>query len=206
MALDTYANLQASILSWMLTDATTTPVTDFIALAESEMNARVKHWRNTSIATITFADTGLADQPAGFRAPRSAKLSSSPNTQLEIVSSEKMVELLSSSTQAGNPEVMAVDGDDLRAWPTPSANVDAVLRYYRTIPALADDNTSNWVLANHPNAYLYGALAVGFGYHDDTQNESKFRAKFEAAVAQINREALDVYGDSATPIPEATTP
>lgn len=206
MALDTYANLQTSIESWLELTSSTALIPDFIALAESEMNVRIKHWRNTPTATVTFASAGLADLPEGFRAPRSVRLSSSPNNQLEIVSTEKMVELLSSSTQAGSPEVMAVDGDNLRCWPTPSADTNAVLRYYRTIPALSDLNPSNWVLTNFPNAYLFGALACAFSYHDDTENEAKFAGKFEKAIAQINREALDVHGDAATPIPEATTP
>ena len=206
MALDTYANLQTSIANWLERNDSTAVILDFIALAESEMSTRIRHWRNTATATVTFASTGLASQPEGFRAPRSAKLSSAPNYQLEVVSTEKMVELLSSGTQAGNPEVMAVDGDNLRCWPAPSANTDATLRYYRTIPALSDVNTSNWVLTNYPNAYLFGSLASAFSYHDDTENEGKFRGKFEIALAQINREALDVYGDGVTQIPEATTP
>ena len=206
MALSTYAELQASVADWLDRDDATAQIVDFIALAEADMNANVRSRRNTASATVTFADTGLAAVPDGFRAVKTLRLSDSPNYDLESVSLDRISELLAYNTETGNPEAFAVDGDNLRAYPTPSASVDALCHYYRTIPALADDNKSNWVLANHPAAYLYGALAHAYAWHDDTENEQKARAKFEDQVRRINSEGVNLYGDSATMLMEATTP
>lgn len=206
MALSTYAELQTSIASWMVRDDIATIIPDFIALAEADMNAVIRARQNTTYATVTFASTGYASLPTGYRAPRTMRLSGSPGYDLESVTLDRMAELLASSSVAGNPEAFAVDGENFRCYPTPSSDTDAICHYYRTVPALADDNTSNWVLAGHPHVYLFGALAHGFAWHDDTENESKFRAKFERAMQRLNGEGQDVLGDSATMLMEATTP
>lgn len=206
MALSTYAELQASVADWLDRDDATTQIVDFIALAESDMNARIRSRRNTASATVTFAATGLAPLPDGFRQVKTIRLSDSPNYDLESVSLDRIAELLAYNTEGGNPEAFAVDGSNFRAYPTPSTSVDALCHYYRTIPALSDANTTNWVLDNFPNAYLYGALAHGFGWFDDDRNQAKYLAKFGSALEAINAEGRDLYGDSATMLMEATTP
>lgn len=206
MALDTYANLQASIASWVNRDDLTSVIPDFIALAESDMNATLRTRQNTAYATVTFAATGLAPLPDGFRAVKTIRLSDSPNYDLESVSLDRISELLAYNRESGNPEAFAVDGDSLRAYPTPSTDVDALCHYFRTIPALSDANTSNWVLTNYPQVYLYGAICHAHAYMDDTEEEQKFRAKFEDAMRRVNAEGQSLYGDSATMLMEATTP
>lgn len=206
MALSTYAELQASVADWLDREDATAQIVDFIALAEADMNANVRSRRNTASATVTFANTGLAPVPDGFRAVKTVRLSDSPNYDLESVSLDRIAELLAYNTEGGTPEAFAVDGDNLRAYPTPSTDVDALCHYYRTIPALSDANTSNWVLTHHPGAYLYGALAHAYAWHDDTENEVKARSKFTDQIERINREGLNLYGDSATMLMEATTP
>lgn len=206
MALDTYANLQTAIASWVDRDDLTSQIADFIALAESDMNATIRTRQNTAYATVTFATTGLAPVPDEFRMVKTLRLSDSPNYDMESVSLDRISELLAYNREGGNPEAFAVDGESLRAYPTPSTSVDALCHYYRTIPALADDNTSNWVLANYPQVYLYGAIAHAHAYMDDTEEEQKFRAKFEDAMRRLNAEGANLYGDSATMLMEATTP
>ncbi|MED5549871.1 MAG: hypothetical protein VX529_10990 [Pseudomonadota bacterium] len=206
MALSSYAELQASVADWLSLSNATTQIVDFIALAEADMNTTIRARQNTAYATVTFASTGLASLPEGYRSARTLRLSGSPGYDLESVSLDRMSELLAGAGAGGNPEAFAVDGDSFRCFPTPSADTDTICHYYRTIPALADDNTSNWVLAGYPQVYLFGALAHGFGWHDDTENERKYRTKFEDAMKRLNAEGREAYGDSATMLMEATTP
>lgn len=207
MALSTYAELQASIASWLNRSDLTTQIPDFITLAESDMNATLRTRRNTTVGTVSFASTGLAAQPADYRAMRSARLSASPNYRLRTVTLDKLTELLSTQTEGdGSPHAVAEQGINLRCYPAPSASTDAVLSYYAAIPALADDNTSNWVLANYPQIYLYGAISHAHAYMDDTEEERKFRAKFEDAMQRANAEGRDTLGDAAEMILSATTP
>lgn len=207
MALSNYTELQASIASWMERDNLSAVIPDFIALAEAEMNTVIRARQNTAMASITVAPvTGYADLPADFRQVRTIRLTNSPTFDLESVSIDRMSELLSIEAQAGQPEAYAIDGERIRFYPTPSSDVPAVMHYYALIPALSDTTATNWVLKQYPTVYLNGALKYGFAYHDDTENETKYAAKFNAALEALVREGAEQYGDSATMLLEATTP
>jgi hypothetical protein len=60
---------------------------------------------------------------------------------------------------AGTPKIFTIVGNEL--WPNPDderANAFH-LHYYRKIPTInGDDNNSNWLLTEHPDLYLEGAL------------------------------------------------
>lgn len=207
MALSTFAELKASLADWSDRTDTTDQIVDFITLAEGEMNAELRTRKNTAVATVVIDTNGDAPVPAGFLSSRTLRLSASPNCDLESVSIDRLSELRASSTTAGNPQVYAELGENLVFWPAPSANTNAVCNYYRTIPALTASNTTNWVLSSYPNAYLNGALAEAFSYHDDKNNEARYRAKFAVFLDKINRrEGVEVMGDSVTMLMEAATP
>ena len=206
MAISTYSELQTALENWVDRDDLDSRYPEFIALAEGEMNLVLRTRRNTATATVSVATDGTADVPAGFLALRTVKLPDSPYSDLESVSLDRLSELQAHSVETGNPQVVAVRGDELVFWPAPSSAVDAFVTYYRTIPALADDNTTNWVLTAYPQAYLSGALFEAFSYMDDDE-ALKHKARFEQAMQRINVSlGLDNYGDSATMLMEATTP
>lgn len=207
MALSNYTELQTSIAAWANRDDLTDKIPDFIALAESDMSVTLRTRRNTTVGTVSFATTGLAAQPSDYRAIRAARLSASPNYRLRTVTLDKLTELVSTQTEGdGSPHAVAEQGTNLRCYPAPSASTDAVLVYYAAIPALSTDNVSNWVLTNYPQIYLYGAIAHAHAYMDDTEEERKFRAKFEDAMQRANVEGRDTLGDAAEMILSATTP
>lgn len=202
MALSTYAELQASIAKWLVRDDQGDLIPDFIALAEGDMNAVVRARQNTASVTVTFDDEGNAPVPAGFREPRTLQLVTGQKTPLVSVSPDRMDYLRTYSPDAGAPRAYSIEGEVMRCHPIPSANTDARLLFFRTIPALSDAAPTNWVLAGYAQAYLAGALTHGFARLDDTNNESKHRAKFEAMMARINDEGVDLYGDDARPLPQ----
>jgi hypothetical protein len=53
------------------------------------------------------------------------------------------------------------------------------------IPALSDSNTSNWVLASHPDVYLYGSLAEAFKYSMDDEQAAKYDGLFRNGIQEI---------------------
>lgn len=201
MALSTYAELQAHIADDIDRDDMTARIPIFIAMTEAEMSAKLRTAYNTATATITFASTGLADAPTGFREPRMIKLAANPFNSLKSVTFAEMVELRAYGQEAGSPTSFVVEGEAIRCHPAPSADTSAECLYYRDIPALSDSNTSNWVLEKHPELYLEGALMYANGFLKDPEVERSHRIKFEHAVQVLNAVAADQYGDNATMTP-----
>jgi len=73
---------------------------------------------------------------------------------------------------AGVPLYYAVVGGNMLVCPVSAAGGTYKLSYYQEIPALSGSNTSNWLLAHHPDIYLYTALMHAAPYMaDDARTE-----------------------------------
>ncbi len=62
----------------------------------------------------------------------------------------------------GDPQYFTVSAGRIRLVPPKPGTI--VLTYYRTIPPLAADDATNWLLARAPDAYLYATVAEAYIY------------------------------------------
>lgn len=189
MALDTYANLQTAIADTLDRSDLTSYIPDWITMAEAEMQRDIKHWRMEKRDTLT-ADAQYEDLPTDFLAPIRLNLSVSGYLRpLELSSSDYLQNLRYRSDDTGDyPTHYAIVGDQIEFYPTPSASVTVSIFYRRTIPALANDNTSNWLLALAPDAYLYGALQHSAPWLVEDERLPVWASLYAKAISGINLE------------------
>ena len=154
-----YASLQTELQSWLWNRSDVVgriPV--FIQLAEAQMNRRLQ--TRLSIARIDISIQGeTLVVPGDFAGAVSVLLQTDPVSELSFVTPDGLALRENGvSNTSGNPDCYSVVGGALQFFPVPSSSVAAKLIYRQRIPALSADNPSNWLLANHPDAYLYGSL------------------------------------------------
>ncbi len=158
MALGTYAELQASVASWINRTDLTTQIVDFIALAES---AIAKELRLRSQITVTTLPTVAAQDyitlPADWLEFKYIKYSGEP---LEYTPPDL---IRWDNEQTGDLSAYSIEGDRLLLNPTPSAIVTVNIAYYAKVVALATTST-NWLLTKYPDIYLYKALANAYRF------------------------------------------
>ncbi len=58
--------------------------------------------------------------------------------------------------------------------------------YRKVVPALSDANTSNWLLACAPDAYLYGALLESAPYIKDDERIAVWTAGLVSVINGLN--------------------
>ena len=58
-------------------------------------------------------------------------------------------------------------------------------RKYRSVTSLSNSNTTNWLLLNHPDAYLYGALVESAPYIKDDARLAVWQGILEERLAEI---------------------
>lgn len=181
MALDSYANLQASITAWLYNRSTlATVIPDFIALNEATMDGLVKHRLMATSAPITLAGE-ITTLPADFRGPISLADSTKvlPNVTLEQMAQDRLC------VTSKDDQRYAILGSQLQVWPAPTNGDVATLVYMQAIPRLSVSNTSNWLLARWPNAYLFGSLLQAAPYLDHDDRIPTWQGFFQAALADI---------------------
>lgn len=186
MALDTYANLQTAIANFINRDDLTTLIPDFITLAESHFNRslRVPQMENSATSTISAETLAL---PTDFLAVRSMFLDKNPRVELDFVPYGTL-RTQYASTATGQPQVYTIADGAFYFGPAPSDSYTLHMVYWQQIPALSDSNTSNWLLAAHPDVYLYGALTHAASYIRDDSALAQYMAVTARLLEEINED------------------
>ena len=201
MALTTYSGLKTALANWLnRTDLTDEIADDFIKLAESDFNAKLRIRQMEQIDSITI-DSETETVPTGFIGVRSFYiLASSTKYVLEYITPHNMFEIKAGSTTA-RPRVYTIESDDevetLRFGPSPDTSYTGYLSYYKSFGALSDSNTTNYILTNHPGIYLYGSLyhAANFlGGIDPNQVQQWLQMYISALERCENNDKQDSYG------------
>lgn len=183
MALDTYAGLKAAIASRLNRTDLTSSIPDFIRLAEAQIARRLKTRESVVRRTYTI-ENPTAGVPAGFREAFGFTFT---DTKAEIVYLDpaRFAEI---NLDDGRPRFFTVEGSRLRFAPEPDASYSAVLVYSERMEPLEEDADSNWVLENHPDAYLYGALIEAGDHLRDDERIPRWQERFDETIERLNAE------------------
>ena len=158
MAISTYSELQTAAANWLDRDDLTNRITEFVALAEATFN-RVLRIRamETTVSDTTVGGTKTDALPTGYLQMREIHLTTSPVVSLSYITPEIMYRIRSGSTSA-KPNSYTIVGDNLLFGPTPDGAYTYDMTYYKAFDALSDVATTNWIILNAPDLYLYGTL------------------------------------------------
>jgi hypothetical protein len=163
LALATYSDLQAAVASWLRRGDLADQIPSFIALAEAQMNRRLRVRPMTVRLSQTWS-TEYADLPGDFLAEREVKILGAGAARALTYLTPDQVDARALSSAQGRPRFYALYGNQLRLNPAPDVGYEGELLYLAAIPSLSDVNPTNWLLQAHPDAYLYGALTQSAPY------------------------------------------
>jgi len=95
-----------------------------------------------------------------------------------------------SANAAGRPQNYAVSGETILFGPAPDAAYAGRLTYIQTIPALGDSQATNWLLTDHPDVYLYGALHELHLLMFDESRAALYDGKLRQAAGELLDSAI----------------
>lgn len=178
--LSTYTELRAAVATHLARADLTTPIVDFITLAEAKLNRilRVRQMEQRSTATATE----YMALPTGFLELRNIQLNQTPKVALDMVSPDEIDRNYSGSS--GIPVVYCLLANQLQLGPAPDGTYTVEVDYYEVIPPLAS-NSSNWLLSLAPDIYLYGALLEAAAFLIDDPRVPLWQAAFTQVVGQM---------------------
>lgn len=189
MMITTYDELKAAVGSWLKRDSLDTEIPNFIQLAEAHFNRVIRATEMEARATVA-ADGEFVALPDDFLALREIHAEGTQDRPLKYVSPQELTRLEQSGFD-GRPYAYTIADNQIKLYPAPSAENELQIEviYIQKIPALSASNTTNWLLASHPDIYLHGALiqAEGFFYND--QRMPIWQQKCDIAIATLNDSA-----------------
>jgi hypothetical protein len=183
MALANYSDLQAAVSEWLAKSNLSSRASDFIALAEAELNRRVRINQNMNTTTLTLAaGAAYVDLPSTFLeeielnwADYSAALNRAPFDRIDFSNTSDSI--------AGRPTQYAVTSDAIIFDTEADQSYSLLLRFYQKW-RIATDST-NWLLTNAPDAYLFGSLAEASMYLHDDVGLAKYSARFNRSIEAV---------------------
>jgi len=191
MAITTYAELKSSIANWLNRDDLTSVIPDFISLTEAGINRDLRHYKMINRVDATL-DSRYVQMPADWLETVRFGITSGTTYRLELISRDDMLEYRQNTSNiAGIPKFYANIGDTIEVFPTPAAEYQMQLQYYAKTPALSDSNTTNWLLTDAPDIYLYGSLIQAAPYLNDDARAETWAALYSAAMQSMQKASDD---------------
>jgi len=197
MALDTYADLQDAISDYLDDETLDARIPDFIRLFEVKAQRLLRTSQAKNTATATTDPNGQVSLPDDFRGVVRLSVSGTP---LDFLTPE---DVSLRNTYANNRTTYAYSIEGLVLTVVPASSVAVTLVYYRGVPALSGLITSNWLLEEAPDAYLYGALAEAeaFGFNDSRLATWRALAN-DALAAVVGSDVGTEWANAATVVPD----
>ena len=193
MAISTYAELQTAVQNWLnRTDADMVArAVELIALAEAKLKVDEDIWTVTK-TTLALATAEVA-LPSAYREMKYLYLDSdTARGELELRTAPELAEVRSRNA-TGIPRYFAVHKNEdastktLLLAPTPDGSYTAQFWYKAGIAVLSDTNTTNWLLTNYPNLYLYAALLESAPYLRDDERILLWQGMYDDGVNRLRK-------------------
>ena len=201
MALANYTDLQQAIADWLNRADLSQQIPDFIALAEGTLNTVIRstYMVESSTVSVTSASQKVA-VPTDMIEPIYIQVTSSASSPLEQVDPEQLIILRRARLRSsGVPRFFAVIGRNFEFAPVPATTTSLDVTFYQKIPALSA-NSTNWLLTNYPDLYLYASLLHASPFLMDDQRSVLFgnslASQLQLAIKQNSTVMMD---DGKTP-------
>jgi hypothetical protein len=187
MALTTYAELKTSVGDWLNRTDLATAIADFVSLAEAQIERQLRTRQMIVRANASFAAAAeYGTVPDDFLETKSIKLDTNPITYLSFQTIDAMDQLSNTTyLSSGKPLYFSIVGSQFRLLPIPDGAYTAELVYYAKLAKLSNTNTTNWLLTQAPDVYLYGSLLQAAPYLQDDARISVWSSLYQAGLEQL---------------------
>lgn len=188
MSVTNYSDLKTALVAWLhRADITTSSdvVDEAIDLTEAWASRNLRtRWQAQE---ATAAATQYMALPTDFMAMRSIEYQASPQVSLEYVSPE-YADKYDQTDTASTPRYYTIVGNQIRLIPPPSSSTTVRMAYWKSVPALTASSTTNWLITNFPDFYLWGGLMNLLVFVEDVQKAQVIQSNWARIVSEIQRE------------------
>jgi len=202
MAIGTYAELQTAVANWLDRGDLTERIKEFIDLAEARMNRVLRLQLMVNIDTTTLGGAaalvaGTRDYalPSGYLQMIDFALTTDPITPLSYITPENMNRMWAGS-QLGIPRAYTILSNNSSGTPTPTVRLGPSpagaytysMMFYKKIEALGTGNTTEAMLTDNPDIYLYGALMEAEPFLMNDARVQLWATAYQEAVANLQEQ------------------
>jgi hypothetical protein len=184
MTLQTYSDLTAAIGNWLQRSDLAALLPNFVQLFEACANRRLRVRQQEATAALTPAG-GVVALPADYLAWRRLTWTGNPRQELGYVE-PSWLQAAYPDLPADIPRVFTIEGGNIKTMPLDPGNIALELVYFQQIPSLAA-NSTNWLMSQHPDLYLFGALTEAQAYTVNAETAALWKARRDELFDEIEK-------------------
>lgn len=192
MALTTYDELKTAVASWLNRSDLTTLVPDFITLGEAELRRALEvpdTETSTTLTTTGGTDTVALPSDLGRLSKISITVGGTPY-ELPYMTPQNLVGAYA-GYPSGQPRAYTIVGTNMKFGPTPDGTYSIPIDYFAKLVSLSDSAPSNWLLASHPDVYLYASLVASAPKLGNDIRLGTWTSLANAGIESINQQATE---------------
>jgi len=191
MALDTYANLKTEIANYLNRTDLTSYLDTFIDLAESRhaRDLRLREMESVDTSITTVSGTQSYDLPTGYLEMRYVAYQTSPYTFLTYLAPPDFMRVYNAGEGSGTPSHYTIIGSKIYLGMQPDSAKVLELGFFKRPTALSTSNTTNLILTNFPDLYLYACLAESEPFIMNDERLKVWASLYKEGVQTANESA-----------------
>lgn len=180
----TYATLQTAVADYLHRTDLASKTAGFISIAESFLFRELGTIKLTQTSVDGVTVGGYAALPADFGAvSRVSVTQSGSSLSLDYIALDNVP-----TTVDAYPKYFSLENGQIRIWGTSDGQA-YTLYYIPALTPLSDVNTSNWLLSNAYELYLYSACLEGARYIRDAAQVGELTGVVSALMESVKRHA-----------------
>ena len=188
MSIANYSELNTAVANWLDRDDLTDRIPEFIALCEARFNRllRIRAMEYKQTASTVAGQRNLA-LPTGFIQMRNLQMNETPIVPMQYVTPE-IYDRLYGSTLTGTPQMYTIIADEIQLGPIPGSVLTIEMLFYKKFDALTAAATTNWMIINAPDVYLYGCLLEAEPFIMNDPRVQLWAAAFEQSITSMQEQ------------------
>jgi hypothetical protein len=166
MSLSNWSDLQSTLNNWLGTNFYADQYGTWARLIEARVDRelRTRHQESTSTLTLSAAYIDLESDPADWLEFGFLELATDPPCELQMESPQNYARFRDDGS--GTPRWFHFRGNRIYFRPAPDGTYTLNESHYEKIDGL-EANSTNWLMTNHPDVYLFGMLTMAADFKRD---------------------------------------
>lgn len=181
-----YSSLQSAIADYLNRQDLTEQIPLFIQFCEADLNTRLR-CREQIIRAEAISNAEFVQLPGDWLEAINLQIVDGMSP-LRFVTLDE-ADIIVKERRYDRVMAYSLMNGAIELVPGPTDNVEIEMIYYGKIPALSNNNTTNWLLTKAPDVYLYGALTHAAPFLLDDQRITVFGSFYSGRVQSLNDEA-----------------
>ena len=214
MTINTYADLIGEISDVLAVEELTEKAPTFIQLAEARFDRLLNTLPQEVRAIHTFEEdtdgtfSKYVTIPFEFSGVRRLTLIADPSVSMTYMTPQALDQKYVNQT-SGIPRDYSIEGVEIVVGPTPDSDYQMEQIFTRDLRPLSneDGETSNWLLRQAPDVYLYQSLVMAEAYLIDDNRVGIWKTLADESIAELlkwdrdNRTPTDIHSVHDIPMP-----